>query len=155
VIPEWDGLLEASAMQSMMFLAQLIGPCLLVVSLSMLSRREAMLALVESMMQNPPLLFVLGVIQMLGGLAIVLIQDVSDGATLPLVLTMLGWWLMLRAVLLMFLSQDALWALFDAMEIKKYHLASNVFGLVIGGYLTYVGFAGMLGITLPFGLSRV
>ena len=57
-------------MQSMMFLAQLIGPCLLVVSLSMLSRREATLALVESMMQNPPLLFVLGVIQLIAGLAI-------------------------------------------------------------------------------------
>ncbi len=134
-------------MQSMLFLAQLIGPCLLVISISMLSRREAMISLVETMMQNPPLLFVLGVIQLLGGSAIVLSQDASDGATLPLVLTMIGWWLMIRAVLLMFLSQDALWALFDAMELKKYYYASNVMGLVTGGYLTYAGFGGMLGLT--------
>ena len=46
-------------MQSVSFLAQLIGPCLLVVSVSMLARREAMIPLVENLMQNPPLLFVM------------------------------------------------------------------------------------------------
>ena len=138
-------------MQSVSFLAQLIGPCLLVVSVAMLARRESMIPLVENLMQNPPLLFVLGVIQLLSGLAIVLTQDVSAGATLPLVLTMLGWWLMVRAVLLMFLSQDALWALFDAMELEKYYYASNTVGLVLGGYLTYAGFGGMFGFTVALG----
>ena len=133
-------------MQSVSFLAQLIGPCLLVVSVAMLARRESMIPLVENLMQNPPLLFVLGVIQLLGGLAIVLTQDVAAGDTLPLVLTMIGWWLMVRAVLLMFLSQDALWALFDAMELEKYYYASNAVGLVLGCYLTYVGFGTMLGL---------
>ena len=133
-------------MQSVSFLAQLIGPCLLVVSVAMLARREAMIPLVENLMQNPPLLFVLGVIQLLSGLAIVLTQDVSGGETLPLVLTMIGWWLMVRAVLLMFLSQDALWALFDAMELEKYYSASNAIGLVLGCYLTYVGFGSILGL---------
>lgn len=133
-------------MQSVSFLAQLIGPCLLVVSVAMLARREAMIPLVENLMQNPPLLFVLGVIQLLSGLAIVLTQDVSGGETLPLVLTMIGWWLMVRAVLLMFLSQDALWALFDAMELEKYYYASNAIGLVLGCYLTYVGFGSILGL---------
>ena len=133
-------------MQSVSFLAQLIGPCLLVVSIAMLARREAMIPLVENLMQNPPLLFVLGVIQLLSGLAIVLTQDVAGGETLPLVLTMIGWWLMVRAVLLMFLSQDALWALFDAMELEKYYYASNAIGLVLGCYLTYVGFGAMLGL---------
>lgn len=138
-------------MQSVSFLAQLIGPCLLLVSVSMLARRESMIPLIENMMQNPPLLFVLGVIQLLSGLAIVLTQDVSAGATLPLVLTMFGWWLMIRAVLLMFLSQDALWALFDAMELEKYYYASNALGLVLGGYLTYVGFGEMLGLAQALG----
>lgn len=132
-------------MQPVIFLAQLIGLSLLIVSISMLARREAMIALVESMMQNPPLLFVLGIIQLLGGLAIVLTQDASSGATLPLIITMIGWWLMVRAGLLMFLSQDALWALFDAVELEKYYYASNALGLVLGGYLTYAGFASMLG----------
>lgn len=120
-------------MQPVIFLAQLIGLSLLIVSISMLARREAMIALVESMMQNPPLLFVLGIIQLLGGLAIVLTQDASSGATLPLIVTMIGWWLMVRAGLLMFLSQDALWALFDAVELEKYYYASNALGLVLGG----------------------
>jgi len=138
-------------MQSVIFLSQLIGPCLLIISVSMLVRRESMLPLIESLMQNPPLLFVLGVIQLIAGLAIVLTQDLTTGEILPLVLTMLGWWLIVRAVLLMFLSQDALWALFDAMELEKYYYASNVFGLLLGGYLTYSGFAGMF--NLPTSLT--
>ena len=133
-------------MQPLIFLAQLIGLSLLIVSISMLARREAMIALVESMMQNPPLLFVLGIIQLLGGLAIVLTQDASSGATLPLIVTMIGWWLMVRAGLLMFLSQDALWALFDAVELEKYYYASNTIGIVLGAYLTYAGFASALGL---------
>ena len=36
-------------MQSVSFLAQLIGPCLLVVSVAMLARREAMIPLVENL----------------------------------------------------------------------------------------------------------
>ncbi len=139
-------------MQPVIFLAQLIGLSLLIVSISMLARREAMIALVESMMQNPPLLFVLGIIQLLGGLAIVLTQDASSGATLPLIVTMIGWWLMVRAGLLMFLSQDALWALFDAVELEKYYYASNTVGIVLGAYLTYAGFASALGLgTIPIG----
>ena len=139
-------------MQPVIFLAQLIGLSLLIVSISMLARREAMIALVESMMQNPPLLFVLGIIQLLGGLAIVLTQDASSGATLPLIVTMIGWWLMVRAGLLMFLSQDALWALFDAVELEKYYYASNTVGIVLGAYLTYAGFASALGLgTFPIG----
>ncbi len=138
-------------MHSVLFLAQLIGPCLLVVSVSMLARREAMISVVESMMQNPPLLFLLGVVQLICGLAIVLTQDASGGATLPLVLSLIGWWLMVRAVLLMFLSQDALWALFDAMELEKYYYASNAAGLAVGGYLTYAGFAQVFGLPLSIG----
>ena len=91
-------------MLSMMFLAQLIGPSLLVVSASILTRRESMIPLIETMMQNPPLVFVLGIIHFICGLAIVLTQDPSTGLTLPLVLVLLGWWIIARGVLLIFLS---------------------------------------------------
>ena len=138
-------------MLSMMFLAQLIGPSLLVVSASILTRRESMIPLIETMMQNPPLVFVLGIIHFICGLAIVLTQDPSTGLTLPLVLVLLGWWIIARGVLLIFLSQDALWALFDAMELNKYCYASSAAGFILGIYLTYAGFAASFGLTLPFG----
>ena len=35
-------------MQSVSFLAQLLGPCLVVISIAMLARREAMIPLVEN-----------------------------------------------------------------------------------------------------------
>ncbi len=133
-------------MQPINFLVQLAGPCLVIISIAMLSRPAAMMALVETLLQNPPLLFVLGVIQLIGGLAIILAQDVASGSTLALVMTSLGWWLAVRAVMLMFLSQNALWAIFDSVEIEKYHYASNAIGLVVGCYLTYMGFASAWGL---------
>ena len=136
-------------MQPVIFLVQLAGPCLIIVSMAMLSRPKAMMALVESLLQNPPLLFVLGIIQLILGLAIILAQDVASGSTLALVMTSLGWWLTVRAIMLMFLSQNALWAIFDSVEIEKYHYASNASGLVMGCYLTYVGFAASWGLAMP------
>ena len=43
-------------------------------------------------------------------------------------------------------AQDALWSLVDSIELMKYHLATNVAGLVLGAYLTYGGFTSVLGL---------
>ena len=140
-------------MERMLFCAQLSGLSLTVISVAMLSRPRGMIGLVERMLENPPLLFVLGVIQLTAGFGLILTQDVSDGASLPLVLTLVGWWLLVRGTFLMFLTQDALWSLVDAIELPKYHMATNVCGLAIGGYLTYIGFAETLGLKPLFSIA--
>lgn len=136
-------------MQTVIFLAQLLGPVMVLVSLAMLLRAQSMINMMEVLLQNPPLLFVLGVGQLLGGVTIVLAHDSADGATLALVLVLLGWWLIARGVMLIFLSQNALWALIDSIELTKYHYLSNVVSFLIGGYLTWAGFPGLVSILHP------
>jgi hypothetical protein len=131
-------------MESMLLCAQLIGLSLVVVSTAMLSRSRSMIVMVERLLENPPVMYVLGLIQMIGGLTMVLTQDAASGANLPLVMSLVGWWFLIRGGMLMFMSPEAIWSLVDSIELPKYHFASNIVGLLVGIYLAYTGFTDVL-----------
>jgi uncharacterized membrane protein len=128
----------------MLLCAQLTGLSLVAVSTAMLSRPRAMIVMVERLLENPPVMYVLGLIQMVGGLTMVLTQDATSGANLPLVLSLVGWWFLVRGGMLMFMSPEAIWSLVDSIELPKYHFVSNIVGLLIGIYLAYTGFTDIL-----------
>ncbi len=131
-------------MQPMILCAQITGLSLVAVSTAMLSRPRGMIAMVERMLENPPVMYVLGLVQLVGGLTMVLTQDVTTGGNLTLVLALVGWWLLIRGGMLMFVSPEALWSLIDSVELPKYHFVSNIFSLLIGIYLAYTGFIHVL-----------
>jgi len=127
-------------MEPSLLCAQITGLSLVAVSAAMLSRPRGMITMVERLLENPPIMYVLGVVQLVGGLTMVLTQDPTSGANLPLVLSLVGWWLLIRGGMLMFVSPEALWSLVDSIELPKYHYLSNIAGLFIGLYLAYTGF---------------
>jgi uncharacterized membrane protein len=127
--------------------AQLIGLSLVAVSASMLSRPNAMIGMVERLLENPPVMYVLGLVQLVSGLTLVLTQDPTSGTNLPLVMSLVGWWFLIRGGMLMFMSPEAIWSLADSIELSKYHFVSNIIGLLIGIYLAYTGFTHVLHLT--------
>jgi hypothetical protein len=131
-------------MASMLLCAQLTGISLVIVSTAMLSRPRSMIMMVERLLENPPVMYVLGLIQMVGGLTMVLTQDATSGSNPPLVLSLVGLWFMVRGGMLMFMTPEALWSLVDSIELPKYHFASNILGLLVGLYLAYSGFTDIL-----------
>lgn len=131
-------------MESTLLCAQLTGLSLVAVSVAMLARPRGMIVMVERLLENPPVMYVLGLIQIVGGLTMVLTQDATSGASLPLVLSLVGWWFLIRGGMLMFMSPEAIWSLVDSIELPKYHFASNIAGLLIGIYLAYTGFTNIL-----------
>jgi hypothetical protein len=131
-------------MESGLLCAQLTGLSLVAVSTAMLARPRGMLIMVERLLENPPVMYVLGLIQIVGGLTMVLTQDATSGANLPLVLSLVGWWFLIRGGMLMFMSPEAIWSLVDSIDLRKYHFASNILGLAIGIYLAYTGFTHIL-----------
>jgi hypothetical protein len=131
-------------MASMVLCAQLTGLSLVAVSTAMLSRPRSMIVMVERLLENPPVMYVLGLIQMVGGLTMVLTQDATAGTNPPLVLSLVGLWFLIRGGMLMFLSPEAIWSLVDSIELPKYHFASNILGLLVGIYLAYAGFTDIL-----------
>src|SRR6266550_4293830 len=109
------------------FLARLIGLFALLLSLAELLR-------------DRPLLFILAMLGLLAGLAIVLAHNVWSGGALPVVVTLFGWILLIRGALLLFLSPEAVAGWIDFLHFEQlFHLYAGI-TLVLGLYLTYAGF---------------
>ena len=66
-----------------MFLSKLIGLYLILISLAMLTHRQATVESITALMHNPPVLFVVGVIAVAAGLAMVLGHNIWSGGMLP------------------------------------------------------------------------
>jgi hypothetical protein len=130
-----------SVMQNTHFLAQLIGLFVLIESIATLAQKRAFIAAADGIIQNRPLLFVLGSLELLAGLAMILAHNVWVGGALTIVVTILGWWLALRGALLLFLPHEAMLKLYNTIKIEKNFHIFIVVGLALGGYLTYAGFA--------------
>ena len=122
------------------FLARLIGLFSLVVSVAMFLHEQAMVEIVTAMVRNPPLLFILGMLGSLAGLAMVLAHNVWSGGALPIVVTLFGWILLIRGTILLLLPPDTLASLMDFIRFERLFYFSAGITLVLGLYLTYAGF---------------
>src|ERR1700681_4999138 len=89
------------------FLGRLIGLYLILISLAMAAHKQATVESMNALVHNPPVLFVVGVISMAAGLAMVLGHNVWSGGVLPVVVTLTGWLLLIKGSMLLFLSPEA------------------------------------------------
>jgi len=122
------------------FLARLIGLFCLVVSMAMFLHKQAMVEMLTAMVRDRPLVFILGMLGLLAGLAMVLTHNVWSGGALPIVVTLFGWILLIRGTILLLLPPDALASLMDSLPFKRLFYFSAGITLVVGLYLTYAGF---------------
>jgi hypothetical protein len=123
------------------FLSKLIGLYLILISLAMTAHKQATVELMNALVHNAPVLFVVGVIAVTAGLAMVLGHDVWSGGVLPVVVTLTGWLILIKGSMLVFLSPGAVYGTLVAgfhFEQLFYLYMSAV--LLLGIYLTYAGF---------------
>ena len=107
------------------FLSRLIGLFALVLSLAMILHREAFMAVASAMVHDPPLLFLVGMITLAIGLAMVLSHNIWSGGALPVVITMFGWIQLFRGLIVLLAPPDALAAFFDKMNFEKFLMAPS------------------------------
>jgi hypothetical protein len=123
------------------FLSRLIGLYLILISLSMVTHKQATVDTMTALVHNPPELFVTGVIAVVAGLAMVLGHNVWSGGTLPVIVTLTGWLLLTKSVLLLFLSPEAATGFFLAgPHFQQLFYIYGAFVLILGIYMTYGGF---------------
>jgi uncharacterized membrane protein len=122
------------------FLARLIGLFALIQAAAMILHKEAMVDAMNGVMGNRPLLLVLGLIALAAGLAMVLAHNVWSGGALPVVVTLIGWIVLIRGVLILLLPADALARLFEAVRFGRMFYVYAALALVLGVYLTWAGF---------------
>ena len=114
------------------------------VSLSLLLHKQSMVETVETLVHNRPVLLILGMIALIGGLAMVLCHNVWSGGALPIIVTLFGWSILIRGLLLLFLP-DAMVSLFEMVRFGEFFYIVAAISLVIGLYLTHGGFTSLPG----------
>jgi cytochrome bd-type quinol oxidase subunit 2 len=118
------------------FLARFIGPFAIIVAAGALVRGNAT---IESVVDNGPVMFALALISVAAGLAMILGHNVWSGGVLPVVVTLAGWLIFAKGLLLLFWP-DVLNSLFDRIQAGGHFIIYLVPAFALGVYLTWAGF---------------
>jgi hypothetical protein len=119
------------------YLARLIGFFTVLLVAALLIRGSAV---VESAMADGPLMLTYAIISLALGLAMVLGHNVWSGGALPVVVTLVGWLILAKGLLLLFLTPEPLTRLFERMQYGEHMYLYLAPALAIGLYLTWAGF---------------
>jgi hypothetical protein len=122
------------------FLSRLIGLSAVLLALCLATHKEASVETMTALVQNPPLLLIFGMVWLVAGLAIILSHNVWSGGVLPVAVTLVGWLIFIRGLLLLFLSPAEAIALFTGLHFEQLFYLYITISLVFGAYLTYGGF---------------
>jgi len=95
----------------------------------------------KAMIQEPPILYLAGLLGVTAGLAIVLAHNIWSGGALPIIVTLFGWAALIKGIFLLVLSPELESRLFIAgFRFEQYpNLYASIL-LLLGGYLTYAAF---------------
>jgi len=122
------------------FLAKLLGIYCIILALAMMTRKENAVATIMALIANPPLLLFVELISLACGLAMIIGHNIWSGGALPVVVTLVGWLMVIRGAGLLALSPAGTAKLVEALRYE--HLFYFYMGgtLVLGLYLTWAGF---------------
>lgn len=119
------------------FLGKLIGLYCILFSLSMFTHKGATVEMVTALVHNPPMVFIVGLIALVAGLAMILGHNVWSGGALPVIVTLIGWLALIKGLLLLFLSPEAV---LGGLQYEQLFYMYAAIALILGVYLTYAGF---------------
>ena len=126
-------------MENSILIAKLMGPVIAVAAIAMLKNPEDLVSMGQEFLKSRALIFVAGVLALLGGLAVVNFHNVWV-ADWPLLITLFGWAMVIAGVIRMALP-NIVQSMGDAMlKRTQFIRALALVWLVIGAGLTYAGY---------------
>ena len=123
-----------------LILARLIGIYSLIIAIAMLVHKAEMIELAGELSQAPPLLFIGGMFTLLAGIAMVLMHNIWTGGAPPIVVTLIGWMLLVRGVIMVFVSPGGAAGIYEALHFPQLFYGYVAVPLILGAYLVYAGF---------------
>jgi hypothetical protein len=119
------------------FLARTIGLFTVVLVAALLVRGSA---IIEASVADGPVMLVYGTVSLAMGIAMILGHNVWSGGALPVVVTLVGWLILAKSVLLLFFAPEIVSQMFEQMRYAERYYLYLAPALVIGLYLTWAGF---------------
>jgi hypothetical protein len=126
-------------MQTSIFLAKMLGPVLLVAGIAMLINRKELDALVQEALRSRLLFFLLGIIDLAIGLAIVLTHNVWV-ADWRVIITLLGWLLIVRGAVRMLIPEQIKPLGAKLLKNANAMIAALAVTTLLGLVLSYFGY---------------
>jgi uncharacterized membrane protein len=96
--------------------------------------------LIMATVADGPVMLVYAIFSLAAGLAIILGHNVWSGGTLPVIVTLVGWLIFAKGLVLMLVTPETLTPLLERMQQHYHYPVYVVPALIIGLYLTYAGF---------------
>ncbi|MCK5549773.1 MAG: hypothetical protein KAI41_04500 [Hyphomicrobiaceae bacterium] len=126
-------------METSLFLAQLIGPVLIVIGVGLLLKKTEFREMATDFLSSRALIFVSGLLTLVTGLAIVLTHNVWE-FNWPVIITILGWLSVFGGVFRI-LFPDSVQSMGTSMLDKPATMTvSGAIQIVLGLWLSYVGY---------------
>jgi hypothetical protein len=119
------------------YLSRLLGCWAVLVGLAMMMHKQAMVEMMKELADSSVAMYLAGLIAIAVGLAMVLGHNVWRGGALPVVVTVMGWWSLIKGLLCLFLPQGAIAGLLGGLVYEHYYYLSPAITLLLGLYLIY------------------
>ena len=124
------------------FLSKLLGLYCIILALAMLVNGTVIMQDITELAHNALVMFIIGVFTLFAGLAMVLGHNYWRGAAITIVVTLIGWLTLLKAVLILFIPLYVATLLpLALLQTNHFFYVRLVVTLLLGVYLTYSGFA--------------
>jgi len=124
------------------FLSKLIGLYCLILALAMALNKTAIQLEISALVQVSPIFLTVGIFTLFAGLAMVLAHNIWRGGGVTIVVTLIGWLTLLKALLILFVPPAVVTrSLLEPMQSNVLFYIRLAVTLVLGIYLTYGGFA--------------
>jgi hypothetical protein len=123
------------------YLSRLIGVVTLIVAAAMLADKAMVLAAIGTLGEDRAALLLLGFIRVACGAGIVLIHNVWSKGFWPLIVTLTGWALLVRGVMVLFVPPDVMAEFIAASHVVDFYYVYAAIPLVLGAYLSLRGFS--------------
>ncbi len=126
-------------MEHSVYLAQLLGPILVLLGLSYAFRLNSFPKLIKDFAKDSGLMHISVLLMMLGGVALILAHNVWEWGW-PLIITILGWAVLLKGLLYAFFPGAMLKMATKMMKMKWIFVFAVLLWVVFGLGLTYYGY---------------
>ena len=123
------------------YLGKLIGIFLLVISLAMALDKASLVEIVTALIDDRALLLIVGMMALVAGLGIVLGHNVWSGGVLPVLVTLFGWLLVFRGLVLLLVPSETLIAYFQFLRFDDLFYAYAGITFLLGLIFSYAAFS--------------
>ena len=124
-----------------LFLGKFFGIFCLLLCGVLLARPKAALDAVTSVTDSPGLLLVTGICTLAAGVATVLAHNVWTGGALPVAVTVLGWLMLIKGIMLMAAPPQSLSAFYRVVRTPERFRTMMVVDFALSAWLTWMAFS--------------